>query len=162
MPNFTRTSTAFFGSVFATLNHILVADTIWLKRFAGHPTGFEALQPLVEITAPVSLSQTLFAELAQLETARRTMDEVIIRLCSEAVDEDYAMSLRYVTTSGQAFVNEFSILVQHFFNHQTHHRGQVTTLLSQSGVDVGPTDLVMMIREQENSDDFAPASGERQ
>jgi Uncharacterized protein conserved in bacteria len=40
---------------------------------------------------------------------------------------------------------DFYSLVMHFFNHQTHHRGQVTTLLSQAGVDVGDTDLVVLI-----------------
>lgn len=33
----------------------------------------------------------------------------------------------------------------HFFNHQTHHRGQVTTLLMQAGVDVGVTDLIALV-----------------
>ena len=139
---------AFFGSVFATLNHILVADTIWLKRFAGHPTGFKALQPVLEFDSPTSLSQIQHVDFEQLETARRTMDEIIIRMCSEVGEEDYSQPLRYVTTTGQAFVSEFAIVVQHFFNHQTHHRGQVSTLLSQSGIDVGVTDLVAMLREQ--------------
>lgn len=139
---------AFFGSVFGTLNHILVADTIWLKRFAGHPGNFQALKILHEVDAPTSLSQILHPDLDQLERARSMMDEIIIRMCSEAGEHDYNASLRYVTTKGQAFENEFAIVVQHFFNHQTHHRGQVTTLLSQAGIDVGATDLVVMLREQ--------------
>ena len=138
---------AFFGSVFGTLNHILVADTLWLKRFAGHPSDIPALRPLREFDNPTSLSQLLHADLESLAEARRMMDEVIIHMCSQACEDDYAQSLHYVTTTGQTFVNEFGTVVQHFFNHQTHHRGQVTTLLSQSGVDVGATDLILMLRE---------------
>lgn len=138
---------AFFGSVFGTLNHILVADILWMKRFVGHPSNLLALQPLRELDNPTSLSQFLHADFEHLAEARRTMDEVIMGICSEASEGDYAQRLNYVTTTGQTFVNEFGTVVQHFFNHQTHHRGQVTTLLSQSGIDVGATDLIVMLRE---------------
>ena len=36
------------------------------------------------------------------------------------------------------------MLVTHLFQHQAHHRGQLTTLLSQRGLDPGPTDLPFM------------------
>ena len=39
---------------------------------------------------------------------------------------------------------DFGFCVTHFFNHQTHHRGQVTTLLSQLGRDYGATDLILL------------------
>ncbi len=152
---------AFFRSVFGTLNHILVADTIWLKRFARHPSNFHALQAVLDIDAPSSLSQVLHDNFAQLEIARCVMDEIIIRMCSEAAVDDYIQPLRYVTTTGQGFVDDFAILVQHFFNHQTHHRGQITTLLSQSAIDVGATDLVAMLREQADNPQPNPASGDR-
>lgn len=152
---------AFFGSVFGTLNHILVADTIWLKRFCGHPQELQSLQTLHDVGAPSSLSQILHADLEQLDAARRSLDEIIVRMCSEASEDHYAQALRYVTTSGQSFVNEFAILVQHFFNHQTHHRGQVTTLLYQSAIDIGATDLVVMLREQEDNQNPTRPSGTR-
>ena len=53
-------------------------------------------------------------------------------------------TLRYVDMRGGAHAREVSALLMHVFNHQTHHRGQVTTLLSQAGQDVGVTDLVAM------------------
>ena len=139
---------AYFESILGTLNHILVADTIWLKRFAGHPRGFATLKSMHSANVPISLAQILHSTLSDLAMARRDMDATIIQFCAEAQDDDYDQLLHYTNTIGQAFANDFGSLVQHFFNHQTHHRGQVTTLLSQSSIDVGSTDLVMMLREQ--------------
>lgn len=55
------------------------------------------------------------------------------------------MNLSYRNTNNDTFNKSFSMLLQHFFNHQTHHRGQVTTLLAQIGIDIGETDLLMLI-----------------
>ena len=139
---------AYFESVIGTLNHILVADTIWLKRFAGHPREFVTLQSMHSVNVPTSLSQILHSTQSDLAIARREMDATIIRFCAEADDDDYDQLLHYTNTAGQSFANHFGSLVQHFFNHQTHHRGQLTTLFNQSGIDVGATDLVMMLREK--------------
>ena len=136
---------AFFGSVFGTLNHLLVADTIWLQRFSAHPAAFAALTPIGPLPPPRSLSEPLHADLAALWVARQLMDAVIVALCAEATESDYAQPLAYANRAGQIFVRSFGPLMQHFFNHQTHHRGQATTLLSQAGVDVGVTDLLALI-----------------
>ena len=55
------------------------------------------------------------------------------------------LSLQYTNTKGIVWRRNFASLVFHFFNHQTHHRGQATTLLSQAGQDVGVTDLLALI-----------------
>ncbi|MEZ5462351.1 DinB family protein [Dokdonella sp.] len=140
---------AFFGSVFGTLNHILVADTLWLKRFAKHPAGFPSLRYMASLPTPVSLAQQLYSELGELRRARVTMDDVIIDMTGEAHDTDYEVKLTYANTSGQTFTRQLSPLMQHVFNHQTHHRGQITTLLNQAGIDVGVTDLAMMVMEED-------------
>jgi uncharacterized damage-inducible protein DinB len=142
---------AFFGSVFGTLNHILVADTIWMNRFAGHPRGFRAMAGIDSVPYPKDLGQHLYADFDPLRVARLAMDSMIIGFCNEARDEDYAQVLAYTDLAGRAHNNGFDSLVQHFFNHQTHHRGQVTTLLSQAGIDVGATDLIVMLREQQSA-----------
>jgi uncharacterized damage-inducible protein DinB len=138
---------AFFGSVFGTLNHLLVADTIWLKRFADHPSRFAALSPAHELPMPRALNQPLHSDLTSLRTARDSMDAMIIRFVGEAADEDFEQPLAYKNTKGEPFTRTFGPLLQHFFNHQTHHRGQVTTLLCQAGVDVGVTDLAALVPE---------------
>lgn len=136
---------AFFGSIIGTLNHILVGDTIWLKRFANHQVAFPALNSVRVIEAPVSLDATLYSQFSALAEARTKMDDLIVQFTSELTDEAISCSLDYSNTKGQRFVKNFGYLLQHFFNHQTHHRGQVSTLLSQAGVDVGVTDLLICI-----------------
>ena len=136
---------AFFESIIGTLNHILVGDIIWLKRFANHETKFPSLDYVRSIKTPASLDVKLYSTLAQLETERSKMDKVIVEFASKLTDNVIASSLSYKNTNGDSFVKNFGHLLQHFFNHQTHHRGQVSTLLYQAGEDVGVTDLVIGI-----------------
>jgi uncharacterized damage-inducible protein DinB len=138
---------AFFKSILGTLNHLLVTDIIWLKRFAGHPRKYEALQFLHEVPNPGSLDQILHNDLSSLWKERTKLDDAIVRWQGEVETEDLAVDLEYANSKGKRFANNFNNLIQHYFNHQTHHRGQITTLLSQRGIDVGSTDLLMLIRE---------------
>jgi uncharacterized damage-inducible protein DinB len=140
---------AFFGSVFGTLNHLLVADTIWLKRFAEHQPGLHSLDPVRPMPHPYSLSEPLHGDFKALRAARQAMDDVIVGFCVEAGDDDYARALNYTNRSGEVLIAPLGSLMQHFFNHQAHHRGQVTTLLTQAGIDVGVTDLVALLRERQ-------------
>jgi len=139
---------AFFGSVLGTLNHILVGDTLWLKRFAAHPADFRSLEYVRALTVPTSLDATLYPTLSALAEARYAMDDAIVRFAAELTDETLASSLSYRNTKGVEFKKNFGSLLLHLFNHQTHHRGQVSTLLNQSGVDVGVTDLLMSIADE--------------
>ncbi|HYW92094.1 MAG TPA: DinB family protein [Gammaproteobacteria bacterium] len=141
-----RDQGAFFGSVLGTLNHLLVADTIWLKRFAGHPRGFEALAYPREVPSPPALDAILHEDLPSLRQARQAMDRTILEWAGELTEADLETDLEYSNSKGRTFSDPFAGLVQHFFNHQTHHRGQVTALLTQNGVEVGVTDLVALIR----------------
>lgn len=140
---------AYFGSIGGTLNHIMIADIIWLKRFLSHPREFSALTSLAKLPDPGSLDQILHRNLNQLAHARKNLDQTLIELCQELNDPDLNVSLTYQNTKGITFSKPFGALVQHLFNHQTHHRGQVTTLLSQCGLDPGVTDLLAIIPEQE-------------
>lgn len=136
---------AFFGSIMATLNHILVGDTIWLKRFACHPSNLVSLEYVRELNPPSSLDAILHTKLASLLVARKTMDALIIEFADELTEEVLTSSFTYTNTKGDLYTKNFGHLIQHFFNHQTHHRGQVSTLLSQAGVDIGMTDLLVKI-----------------
>lgn len=138
---------AFFGSIHATLTHIAVADTIWLQRFATHPANFAALAPMRGQPVQRDLTAQPFGDLASLTTRRRFLDDMISRWTSSMTEADLDHALAYANTRGQSFRKPFFYLVMHFFNHQTHHRGQATTLLSQAGVDVGVTDLSALIAE---------------
>jgi len=136
---------AFFGSLFATMNHLLVGDSIWLKRFSTHPACHPALDAIRQRQAPASLTAPLASDLPTLAALRRDLDRTIRAWADQLTDADLDHALCYSNTKGVVSRKRFSSLAMHFFNHQTHHRGQATTLLSQSGVDTGMTDLLMLI-----------------
>ena len=123
----------------------MVADTIWLQRFATLPAQHAALDPVRALPAPERLDDMPFPEFEALTAHRRWLDAIIERWIATLDDDDLRHVLRYANTRGDGYARELASLLLHLFNHQTHHRGQATTLLSQAGVDVGVTDLVAMI-----------------
>lgn len=138
---------AFFGSVCGTLNHLLVGDLIWLNRFSTLHGDFSALQPLAAFPKPHAIDQCLFNSIGDLKAAREKLDEIILAFAGQVSPLHLELNLQYRNTKGEAHSKPFGELLQHFFNHQTHHRGQVTTLLSQFGKDVGATDLLLCIAD---------------
>jgi uncharacterized damage-inducible protein DinB len=138
---------AFFGSVIGTLNHIVAGDTIWLRRFMAHPAGFMSLEAMAGIPAPTGLAYRYSDDLDALLAHRMRLDAIIEALAAEVSDSDLARPLTYRNSRGE-FHKNFGSLLLHLFNHQTHHRGQAGTLLSQAGIDIGVTDLVEWIPEQ--------------
>lgn len=143
--NLTKNLGAFFCSILGTLNHILVADIIWLKRFANHPENYSSLNYIRNISSPLALNQILYDDFNKLEIERKAIDKLIIQFCLEFHEKDLDTFLDYHNTKGDFFQKKLGYLIQHFFNHQTHHRGQITTLLSQLKIEVGVTDLLVLI-----------------
>jgi uncharacterized damage-inducible protein DinB len=126
-------SRAFFGSIHGTLNHLLLGDRIWMGRFTGRPVSVGRLD------------QELYAEFPELRSQRAITDDEIERWAGDLTDEDLAGKLEYTSVvNPQTRAYEMWVCVAHFFNHQTHHRGQLTTLLSQAGKDYGLTDLIWL------------------
>lgn len=141
---------AFFGSISGTLNHIVVGDSIWLRRFAmaecsaNQQMGDELLDWLPE---PGRLDDCLFADWQSLRSMRERIDRFVIDWVGHLGAEELAKPLAYQNTRGRPFRRELGSLLLHFFNHQTHHRGQVSTLLFQNGIDPGITDMLEVIFE---------------
>lgn len=125
---------AFFKSIHGTLNHLLLADKVWLGRFLGEPFRV------------AGLDQELHQDFAELRHAREETDEVILGWAEGLSDQVLSGTLRYTAITQNPVPRrcEMWLAVAHFFNHQTHHRGQLTTLLSQAGKDVGVTDLLWL------------------
>jgi uncharacterized damage-inducible protein DinB len=124
---------AFFRSIHGTLNHLLLADRIWLGRFTGVPF------------AVASLDQELTADFAELRHERERTDGEIADFVASLSPADFEGTLRYTSFVNPALRSiPFWAALAHFFNHQTHHRGQLTTLLMQTGVDPGVTDLIWL------------------
>jgi uncharacterized damage-inducible protein DinB len=114
---------AFFKSIYGTLNHLLLVDRLWLGGFTDISIAFS------------SLDEELYADFAEMRTERERTDADIIAwadtLKTAALEAPFNERLTFPTW----------VAVTHFFNHQTHHRGQLSTLLSQCGLDYGVTDL---------------------
>ena len=138
---------AFFGSLFDTLNHIVVGDTLWLKRFARHPLVLHTLATVDDLPTPASLTERQCTTLNGLRTRRTVLDSLIMAMSQELEERHLDHDLSYCNTRGEPQCKSFYALLTHFFNHQTHHRGQASTLLCQHGQDVGITDLLALIRD---------------
>ncbi|HEY6077290.1 MAG TPA: DinB family protein [Polyangiaceae bacterium] len=136
---------AFFKSIHGTLNHLLVADRIWLGRFTQAQLQEGALGP----GGIRALDQELYESFEELERQRRQTDAELESWIAGLSAEQLLADLRYVR-KGVVFEEPLWWLVAHLFNHQTHHRGQVTTLLMQAGHDPGVTDLIAMLRSELN------------
>ena len=108
---------AFFGSIIGTLNHLVVADTIWLKRFAKHPSAPVSLEIIRQQPAPTALNQVLFNDLAELRAHRQLMDWAILAWADEMKPADLAVPLNYTNTKGMAFRRDFASLLVHYFNN---------------------------------------------
>lgn len=134
---------AFFGSILGTLNHIVVGDILWLKRFSS--TGLSTLEVMNTIPTPESLNSIVFNNLQDLKACREQLDNIILAFTQQITDSELQRVLTYKNSKGIVSNKMLFNLLMHLFNHQTHHRGQISTLLSQCGIDIGVTDLVAII-----------------
>lgn len=129
---------AFFKSVHGTLNHLLAADRIWMKRFTGQGE------------APGRLDAILHEELASLRAARDREDARIEAYVGQLTEEELAANFSYLTIVNPKTVTQpLAPALDHFFNHQTHHRGQAHAMLTGlKGRDFAPSfDLIIYQRE---------------
>ena len=127
---------AFWGSVHATLNHLLWADRMWMSRFDGWP------RPPVGLSG----STALFDDFAAL-TAERAATDTALAAWAGRVDPAW-LDGELTWFSGaieQEVRRPVAVLVTHLFNHQTHHRGQVHAMLTQAGERTGDTDLFVVV-----------------
>lgn len=124
---------AFFKSIHSTLNHILWADEIWLGRFAG------------EIPDLPAMGADIYLDFSELKSARENTDKKIKQWLSGLGNEWLAADFSFTSVSDKKTRSAPGwLFVSHMFNHQTHHRGQVTTLISQLGFEPPVTDIPWM------------------
>ena len=121
---------AFFKSIHGTLNHILYGDIAWLERLRDN-----------SITKR-NVGQEMFNDFGLLRKEREKTDTEILEW-TEILNLEKLNSQHRYTSNVDSKTRELPIwvLVTHMFNHQTHHRGQVTTLIKQLGYDPGVTDI---------------------
>ncbi|MGL4491164.1 MAG: DinB family protein [Rhizobiaceae bacterium] len=129
---------AFFKSVHGTLNHILVGDRIWMKRFTG------------DGDAPKKLDVILYDDFSLLRIAREAEDKRIMQWIDDLLPEAFSGRFTYTTVTDMRTVSQrIAPALAHFFNHQTHHRGQVSALLTGFGEAAPELDLIYFQRTPE-------------
>lgn len=139
---------AFFKSIINTLNHIMIGDILWLKRFSNHPRNYSSLQRMKGFIKAEKLGQILFDDISVFYEERKKLDTTIIEFCNELNEKDINNSLAYINFKKENHCKKFGYLILHVFLHQIHHRGQVTTLLSQENIDFGDTDLPEIVPDE--------------
>jgi len=140
---------SFFGSIHATLNHILVGDRLWMSRIEGPPLAY-------------ALNQILYEDFAALRAARRAQDGEFIRLVESLPAERLDEPLDYANTKGVQFKTRLRLVLGHIVNHQTHHRGQIHDMLSQTALPPPELDLIFFVRQggQAGMSERRPVLGE--
>lgn len=125
-----RDRSAFFGSIHATLNHLLVVDKLWRARIEGGATGIK------------SLDEILHEDFKSLRAARAEEDAALVRAV-DAIDGAKASELlKYKFVNGTPAETPLDVVLVTLFNHQTHHRGQVHVMLTQAGITPPPLDII--------------------
>ena len=125
----------FFGSLHGTLNHLLVTDQIWMRRFTGNGPH------------PMRLNQILHEDFSELRAAREAEDERIVGFVTEL--ERYDRVITYQNSTGKTFQQALGPALTHFFNHQTHHRGQLHAGLTIAGIpEPASLDLLALQRAE--------------
>lgn len=135
---FARDVGAFFKSMRGTLNHLLVADKIWLKRFTG------------EGDAPAALDTILYIDFPKLRVAREMEDKRLVDWIGSQSEKALAGRFTYMTVTDMRTVSQrVAPALAHLFNHQTHHRGQAHTILTVLGKEAPSLDLIYFQRTEE-------------
>lgn len=134
----------FFHSMQGTLNHLLVADRLWLKRMTGDgPTH-------------ARLDEVPYPALADLHRARVAEDQRLIRLIENLTPEMFSEQFRYQNMAGEWFEQEYAPVLAHVFNHQTHHRGQAHSILMQLTGSAPALDLIYYWRRADRTTPTSP------
>ena len=133
-----RNMGAFFKSLLGTLNHLLAADRIWMKRFTG------------EGEAPAALDALLYKAFATLRAAREAEDLRIQEWVGSLDEKELSGRFTYLTVSDMRTVSQrLAPALAHFFNHQTHHRGQAHMILTALGKPSLQLDLIAFQRTED-------------
>jgi len=134
---------AYFKSVHGTLNHILAIDKLWFGRFTG------------DLYAIPSLDVILHDNFDDLHAARIALDDHIIHVVNGMDETSIHGVLQWITTEGYPYTSTLDRCLTQIFNHQTHHRGQVHTLLSQLSGDAPPIDFFLCMNDDFHEKDQA-------
>ena len=137
---------AYYPSLFETLLHILIGDIHWLKRYKDAFKENKVLSNTRLISLEEkSLRKEFESDYTKLFRYRKETDEVIMRFVDELDEGKFHSVIRYKNYKGEDIEKEAWKTLLHWFNHQTHHRGQISVLLDMVGVDHDFSSMVARI-----------------
>ena len=139
---------AFFRSIHGTFNHLLLTDRAWLGRLTHDPALAESRDTAGRLIPVRGLDHELYDDFELLRRERAATDAAIETWVAGLDEAGLAASIRYRTTKGERREHPLWMAASHLFNHQTHHRGQLTTLFFQLGRDPGVTDLIAFLASE--------------
>lgn len=137
---------AYYPSIYETLFHIFIADLNWLKRYRDVFKGNKALSNTRFLSLEEKSARVEFeSDYTKLFMHRKGLDELIARFVND-LDENHLNSIiKYKNYKGETVEKECWKTLLHWFNHQTHHRGQISVLLDLIGIDHDYSSLVSRI-----------------
>jgi uncharacterized damage-inducible protein DinB len=126
---------AFFSSIHATLNHLLLIDRLWTYRIKNTPLSFS------------SLGDILYDDFQELRSAQEAENISLIELVNSFSEGGLQARIKYKSSEGTPNERQVWLILTTLFNHHTHHRGQIHTMLTQSGITPPPLDIIHYVLE---------------
>ena len=143
----TRNAGSYFGGILGILNHVLVSDLGWLQAFRGGSLDLPALDsPLLDIMHP-GWGKSLHDDFGILRAERERFDDLFVSFGDDTPAEMFLERITITHPSGavRSFVLGEALL--HVFNHQTHHRGAVSQILDEFGIENDYSNLLALLME---------------
>ena len=143
----TKDRQSFFPNVISYWNHILFGDLILLKRMAINGIAGLTVEDFIHFPEAKSPQDIYHRQLTAIGLLRQQVDRLITQFFEGLTEQDCLKMITYQSTEGEVITKNVADICQHLFNHQTHHRGQLTCILSQLGLDYGCMDLPVIVPE---------------
>ncbi|WDE07977.1 damage-inducible protein DinB [Thalassomonas viridans] len=138
---------SFFPDVISYWNHLLFGDLILMRRLVANQLGGFILSDFNGFPEPVSPQDIYHRELEDICILRERLDQLMLAFFAELTDDECRKTMSYTSTEGERINKCVADVCQHLFNHQAHHRGQLTCILSQLDLDYGCMDLPVLVPE---------------
>jgi len=133
---------SYYSSILGIMNHILITDTTWIRRFANNLPELNVVTPQLPMFELKTWKDIVWNSLSIFKPVRTSVDEVIGQVFRLVSEDKYNLKMKYQDYKGQEQHKTVWYAFLHFFNHQTHHRGQVAVLLDQLSVENDFSNLI--------------------
>ena len=126
---------SFYGSILGLVNHILVTDVAWLKRFGSQFPELDQINAKLPEFTMKGWKDIIWPSLTALKPIRIAVDQALEQACDLLSEKQYASVMEYKGWDGKDMKKIVWLVFTHLFNHQTHNRGQIAVLLDQMGIE---------------------------